>query len=79
MESMPDIDRLEAVVTQLSRMDSVRKNISDMISSGMAQFDKYGELDTEYIYAMQEEQSARLELSTMACPLCGRKGDCGHG
>lgn len=77
--SMPDIDRLEAVVTQLGRMDSVRKNISDMISSGMTQFDKYGELDTEYTYAMQDEQSARLELSTMACPLCGRKGDCGHG
>lgn len=77
--SMPDIDRLEVVAAQLGRMDSVRKNISDMISYGMAQFEKYGELDTEYIYAMQEEQSARLELSTMACPLCGRKGDCGHG
>jgi len=77
--SMPDIDRMEAVVAQLGRMDSVRKNISDMISSGTAQFEKYGELDTEYTYAMQEEQSARLELSTMACPLCGRKGDCGHG
>ena len=77
--SMPDIDRLEAVVTQLGRMYLVRKNISDMVHSGMVQFEKYGELDTEYIYAMQEEQSARLELSTMACPLCGRKGDCGHG
>ena len=77
--SMPDIDRLEAVVAQLGRMDSVRKKISDMVHSGMAQFEKYGELDTEYTYAMQEEQSARLELSTMACPLCGRKGDCGHG
>ena len=76
--SMPDIDRLEAVVAQLGRMDSVRKNISDMVHSGMEQFEKYGELDTEYTYAMQDEQSARLELSTMACPLCGRKGDCGH-
>ena len=77
--SMPDIDRLEAVVTQLGRMDSVRKNMSDMVNLGMAQFERYGKLDTEYTYAMQEEQSARLELSTMACPLCGRKGDCGHG
>ena len=77
--SMPDIDRLEAVVSQLGRMDSVRKNMSDMKSSVSKQLERYGELETEYVYAMQNEQAARLELSTIACPLCGRKGDCGHG
>lgn len=79
VDSLPDVDRLVDIVGQLGRMESVRKNMSEMKSSMGKQLERYGELETEYVYAMQNEQAARAELSTMTCPMCGRSGVHEHG